>query len=115
MWGRGRVPTISTESGLLLAASEHAKYFCPVLDRLKAGQRSAYSELVVASALRALGYDPQFESGDGEPDLLCKIDGAPVAFEVYAPEDSQASQAQQALVKTLEQAANQAIISSQVE
>lgn len=34
---------------------------------------------------------------------------------MYAPEDSQASQAQQALVKTLQQAANEAITSSRVE
>jgi hypothetical protein len=117
--GQGRggtwVPTISTEAGLLLAVSEHAKFFRGVLDRLKAGQRSAYSELVVGWALRALGYDPQFESGEREPDLLCEINGAPVAFEVYAPEDSQASQDQQALVKTLELAANQAMTSSRVE
>ena len=109
------VPTISTEAGLLLAASEHAKYFRGVLDRLKANQRSAYSELVVGSALRALGHDPQFESGEGEPDLLCEIDGAPVAFEVHAPEDSQASQSQQALVKSLEQAVSEAISTSRVE
>jgi hypothetical protein len=117
--GQGRrgtwVPTISTEAGLLLAVSEHAKYFCGVLDRLKAGQRSAYSELVVGWALRALGYDPQFESGEGEPDLLCEIDAALVAFEVYAPEDSQASQSQQALVKTLEKAISDAISNSRVE
>lgn len=76
--GRGRgtwIPTISTEEGLLLAASEHAKYFRGVLDRLRAGQRSAYSELVVGSALRTLGHDPQFESGDGEPDLSCEYLG----------------------------------------
>jgi len=85
------VPTISTEAGLLLATSEHAKYFRGVLDRLRVGQRSAYSELVVGWALRTVGYDPQFESGDGEPDLLCEVEGVSVAFEVYAPDDSQAS------------------------
>jgi hypothetical protein len=117
--GQGRggtwVPTISIEAGLLLAVSEHSKYFRGVLDRLRAGQRSAYSELVVGWALRALGYNPQFESGGGEPDLLCEIEGAPVAFEVYAPEDSEASQSQQALVKTLEQAVSDAISSARVE
>ena len=109
------VPTISTEEGLLLAASEHAKYFRGVLDRLRAGQRSAYSELVVGWALGRLGYNPEFEAGEGRPDLVCEVDGAPVAFEVYAPEDSAASQSQQALVQALQQAVTEAISNSRVE
>ena len=55
------VPEI--ETGLLLAVCETAKYFRGMLERLKSGQRSAYSELVLVAALRRLGYDPQFEGG----------------------------------------------------
>jgi hypothetical protein len=98
-----------------LAASEHAKYFRGVLDRLRAGQRSAYSELVVGSALRTLGHDPQFESGDGEADLSCEVARTPIAFEVYAPEDSRASQDQRTLVDTLQQAITDGISNSRVE
>ena len=108
-------PTISTEAGLLLATSEHAKYFRGVLQRLRAGQRSAYSELVVGYVLRKLGLDPQFEAGEGEPDLLCEVDGVPVAFEVYAPEDSYASQSQRALVEELQKAVIEATAISRVE
>jgi hypothetical protein len=114
--GRGTwIPTISTEEGLLLAKSECAKCFRGVLDRLKRGQHSAYSELVAGCALRALGYDPQFESGDGEPDLICETEGSTTAFEVYTPEDSQASQDQNALVDTLQRAVTAGISNSRVE
>jgi hypothetical protein len=114
--GRGTwTPTISVETGLLLAASETAKYFGGVRDRLIRGQRSAYSELVVGWALRKLLYEPQFEAGEGEPDLLCEVESVLVAFEVYAPDDSYASQKQRALVDKLRQAVSDAISNSRVE
>ena len=113
--GGAWVPAISTESGLLLAANEKAKFFQGVLDRWKSGQRSAHAELVVGSALRTSGYDPRFEAGEGEPDLLCEVEGVPIAFEVYAPEDSQASQAQLALVDLLTEAVKKVVSNSRVE
>jgi hypothetical protein len=86
-----------------------------VFNRLKAGQRSAYSEFVVGEALRALGYAFHFEAGDGQPDLVGTTGGQPVAFEVYAPDDSFASQQQSSLVQDLRNAISDAIGSSRVE
>lgn len=114
--GRGTwTAAISVETGLLLAVSEGVKYFRGVHDRLKRGQRSAYSELVAGWALQKLGYEPQFESGDGEPDLMCEVEGTPVAFEVYAPDDSAISKNRRELINKLQQALTDAISNSRVE
>ena len=106
---------ISVETGLLMAVSEELKYSRGVHDRLKQGQHSAYSELVAGWALKKLGYEPQFESGDGKPDLMCEVEGTPVAFEVYAPDDSAMSKNQRELINKLQQALTDAISDSRVE
>jgi hypothetical protein len=113
--GGTSAPALCIEKGLQLAACEGAPYFTAVFNRLKAGQRSAYSELVVGEALRALGYAFHFEAGDGQADLVGTIGGQPVAFEVYAPDDSFASQQQSSLVQDLRNAISDAIGSSRVE
>jgi hypothetical protein len=106
--GRGTSLSVSAiDDGILLENCENAKYFRGVLDRLKSsGQRSAYSELVLVSALRRLGYAPQFEApvGDSVPDAHCVVDGVPISFEVYAPDQSYASQEQRQLVRVLQEA-----------
>jgi hypothetical protein len=108
------VPEI--ETGLLLAVCETAKYFRGMLERLKSGQRSAYSELVLVAALRRLGYDPQFEgAGGGKPDAECLVEGAPISFEVYAPGRSYASQEKQELVRQLREAVGRGLSKCRVE
>jgi hypothetical protein len=66
---------LCVEKRLLLAACGGGPYFAARFNRLKAGQRSAYSELVIGEALRALGYAFHFEAGDGQPDLVGTISG----------------------------------------
>lgn len=56
---RGTAPSVSAiDYGLLLETCETAKYFRRVLERLKSGQRSAYSELVLVAALLASALRP---------------------------------------------------------
>jgi len=52
------VPAI--DLGSMLTVCEHIDGFWPVFERLKNGERSAYSELVLVSALLRLGYPASF-------------------------------------------------------
>ena len=108
------VPLIDV--GLLLSTCESAQYFRQVLGRLKLGDRSAYSELVLVAALRKLRYTPRFEaSAPASPDAQCDVDGVPISFEVYAPDRSVASQTQQQLVQRLQEAITRAVSGCRVE
>jgi hypothetical protein len=93
---RGPSPAASAiETGLLLEACQAVRYFPRVLGRLKLRERAAYSEIVIVAALRRLGYDPEFEApAGGSPDARCIVDGVPISFEVYTPNQSYASQQQ---------------------
>ncbi|MGQ0834666.1 MAG: hypothetical protein ACT4O5_07025 [Gammaproteobacteria bacterium] len=105
-------PAVCVETGLLLATCEHLRFFGPVLAHLRSGQRSAYSELVVAAALQRLGYEPEFEAGPGEPDLRCDVGDAEMAVEVYAPDAAYASQEQKELVRLLHAALSEDLSSN---
>lgn len=78
----------AVERGRLLADCENARGFASVLERLKTGERSAYSELVVGSSLSRLGYYPSFDAPiDGKNlDVMCEAEQQPVYFEVITPE-----------------------------
>ncbi len=80
-------------------------------------RRSAYSELVLVAALRRLGYATQCAArvGDSVPDAHCIIDGAPVSFEVYAPDQSDASRVQRQLEKELRASTSREVSESCVE
>jgi hypothetical protein len=103
--------------GLLFETCEAAKYFRGVLKRLKSGERSAYSELVLVAALCRLGYATQCAArvGGSVPDAHCIIDGVPVSFEVYAPDQSDASHVRGQLVKELRAAISREVSESRVE
>lgn len=80
--------------GLMLSRCEALVRFDSVMQRLREGGRSAYSEVVVVDGLVRLGHNPAFEPplGDRVLDALCHIDGSDTYLEVVAPERSQASQ-----------------------
>jgi hypothetical protein len=105
------------DKGLLLETCEGAKYFRGVLKRLKLGERSAYSELVLVAALRRLGYAAQCAArvGGSVPDAHCIIDGVPVSFEVYVPDRSNASCVRRQLVKELCAAIGREMSESRIE
>ncbi len=77
----------AVELGSMLDTCETAERFQEVFQRLKAGERSAYSELVLVAALSRLGYAARFAPpiGGHVLDAACPIDGSPVCFEVVAP------------------------------
>ncbi len=91
------------EIGRMLAACEHLSCFGEVLHRLKGNERSAYSELVLVSALNALGYPAVFAPPlDGHVlDAECQVEGSRVLFEVVAPDRSDANVARQQAVSLL--------------
>jgi len=101
------ISVTAIHDGLLLEACEPAKHFWHVLDRLKHGQRSAYSEMVLVAGLRQLGYAPTFEAPDpGSPDAQCMVDGTTVNFEVHTPDPSYRTVEQQKLASELQAAVN---------
>jgi hypothetical protein len=106
---------VLADEGLILANCEKTPYFAQVLRRLTHGQRAAYSELVVGSSLISRGYNPRFESQDGEPDVTCTADEVEIAFEVYAPVTSQASRDRLAAVRELQKTLTEAIPGSRLE
>jgi len=69
------------------------------------------------AALRRLGYATQCAArvGDSVPDAHCIIDGAPVSFEVYAPDQSDASYVRRQLVKELCAAIRREMSESRIE
>lgn len=97
------VVAAAVELGLLLESCESVAGFPDVLRRVARRERSAYSELVLAAALRRLGHAPQFAAPiDGRLlDAACDIDGTVVYFEVVAPERSDASAEDQRRVHEL--------------
>jgi hypothetical protein len=101
--------------GLILEQCEPVANFSHVLKRLKGGQRSAYSELVVGTALLNLKYDPEFEPPKGGPDARCVVDGVTTLFEVYAPQRSVVANELQELVRELQSAISGAVTKCRVE
>jgi hypothetical protein len=118
----------AVELGLLLASCENVKRFQGVLKRLKskpgsenrcgpAGEPAAYSELALVSALRRLGYEPEFNYpvGNNNLDAHCWVEGQSTCFEVYAPEQSYAFANKMGLVKKLTDAVRDGVSKCRVE
>jgi hypothetical protein len=103
------------ELGDLFLTVENARYFPRVLKRLKSGNRSAYSEIVVVSALIRSGFEAIFEAGKGRPDAVATVDGTQVAFEVYAPERGNLSETRAELLHDLEVALKRTLTNCRVE
>lgn len=91
------------ELGLLLATSETTDGFSKVFKRLSNGERSAYSELVLAASLQRLGHPVSLEpSLDGRVlDATSVIDELSVFFEVVAPDRSEVSAEDQRVANTM--------------
>ena len=109
------VPAI--ELGLLLRDCEHLDGFQPVYDRLRSGERGAYSELVLGSTLAALGFSPMLEPPLDEKvlDALCEVEGVPVYFEVVTPERPVRSLELQSQVEELTKAVQAVVSQCRVE
>lgn len=107
----------AVELGRLLEDCEHAEGFPAGLARLLAGERSAYSELVLVSALTKLGYPTRFSPflGGSVLDARCTVDGQDIWFEVVAPEWSDASVAERKLVDALTEQVRAAVSACRVE
>ena len=107
----------AVELGLMLEVSETAKSFNNVLSRLKSGERSAYSELVLVASLIRLGYSAEFEPplGNSLLDAVCSVDGSAIYFEVVIPNRSDASEAQQAVMKRLSETVRNSVSKCRVE
>jgi hypothetical protein len=91
---RGTAVAASTvDLGLLLASCEPVEGFGKVFRRLKNGERSAYSELVLTNGLQRLGHAVRLEPPlEGRVlDAKCVVHGHPIFFEVVSPERSEAS------------------------
>lgn len=91
------------ELGILLGACEPVEGFSNVLKRLRDGERSAYSELVLVSSLRRLGYTTRLEPplNGNVLDAVTEVDGLPIYFEVVAPDRSGESSQDQKLIDNL--------------
>jgi hypothetical protein len=114
--GRGTwAAAVLVDAGLMLLACESAQSFTFVLRRLRLGQRAAYSEVVVGASIVRLGSAVKFEAGPGEPDLRSTMDDVEIAFEVYAPDRSQNSADQRALVNALQRTISTAVTRCRVE
>jgi hypothetical protein len=77
--------------GLVLADTASLVGFGPVLDRLRAGERSAFSELTVGATFLRLGFLPALEVAvEGKvPDLVLTVGSTLVYAEVIAPNRSE--------------------------
>lgn len=120
MSNSGRGPAIVVpvvEVGRMLAACEHLPSFGEVLHRLKGGERSAYSELVLVSALNALGYPAVFAPPlDGRVlDAECCVEEHRVLFEVVVPDRSDANVTRQQAVSLLSAQLQKTISACRVE
>lgn len=116
----GRGPAIVApvvEIGRMLAACEHLPSFGEVLHRLKGDERSAYSELVLVSALNALGYPAVFAPPlDGRVlDAECCVDERRVLFEVVVPDRSDSNVTRQQAVSLLSAQLQKTISACRVE
>ena len=91
------------ELGLLLAECEGVSGFHAVLARFNKDERSAYSEFVLVSSLKKLGYRVSFSPPlEGkELDAKCEVNNIPVYFEVVTPERAEASVESEKLVERL--------------
>lgn len=109
------VPVV--DHGLLLADCERLNGFDAVAARLRRGERSAYSELVLASALCRLGHSPILEPPIGGKclDASCEVDQVPVFFEVITPERSDESGERSEWIDRLTQAVKLAVKGCRVE
>jgi hypothetical protein len=109
------VPAI--ELGALLSACELAEGFQPVFNRLKNGERAAYSEMVLVSVLSRLGHKVSFAAPlEGKNlDAKCEIEGQPVYFEVTTPEQSEFNIESQKLVNELSNRLTKSISACRIE
>ena len=103
--------------GLILELSEPIPSFAEVLFRLKGGERSAQSELVLVAALTKLSLAPSFAPPiDGRVlDAACMVGSNRVFFEVVAPERSDAGQARMKIINRLSEGVRAAIAGCRVE
>lgn len=103
--------------GLLLANCESVDGFKPVFERLKQGERSAYSEIVVVSSLRDLGYAVSFSAPlDGKNlDARCDVEPQSVYLEVVTPERSDASVESQRQVALLNERIGRSLQDCRIE
>jgi hypothetical protein len=116
--GRGTGAAASiVDLGLLLGACETADGFQHVFRRLASGERSAYSELVLAAALQRLGHPVRLQPPlDGKVlDAASTIEGRAVFFEVVAPESSQAFAEDRRSVDRLTEAVRRQVSKCRVE
>jgi hypothetical protein len=105
------------ELGSMLDTCEAADSFREVFARVRAGERSAYSELVLVAALIRLGYPARFAARIGGRllDAACLVDGCRVFFEVVAPERSDASAKEQLIVDMLPEEVRRSVSKCRVE
>jgi hypothetical protein len=105
------------EKGTLLADCERMDGFEPVLTRLRGGERSAYSELVLGSSLASLGYRPEFGAAlNGKVlDVRCDVEARPVYFEVLTPDRAEQSIDAQQLTEQLGNAIRSSVSACRVE
>jgi hypothetical protein len=105
------------DDGGLLADCEHMHGFETVLHRLKRGERSAYSELVLGSSLAKLGFRPTFhaELNGKALDACCEVEGRPVYFEVIAPDRADHSINAQQMINELGKAIRASVSACRVE
>lgn len=109
------VPRI--DIGLLLADCEAIDKFESVLTMYRNGDRSAYSQMVLAAALRRLGHSPCFEEPLGQKvlDVTCEVSAQKVFFEVVAPERAERSLKAQRMSDDLMKAVRAAVSACRVE
>ncbi len=105
------------ELGHLFRACEKIPRFTKVLNRLKAGEKPAYSEIVIVAVLKQLHFSPKFGKQVDRitPDAECIVDGQRIFFEVYAPERAVASRDQIDLVHRLTEAVRANVEGSRIE
>lgn len=107
----------AVELGRLLQVCESVEGFDEVFARRVAGERAAYSELVLVAALQSLGYQPRFASpiGGHVLDAECLVGELPLYFEVVTPEPSDASTSEQRSIDELQQQVKKCISKARVE
>lgn len=115
---RGLLPVAGVvDLGRVLTDCEHVRGFREVLDRLKGGERSAYSEIVLVSSLVRLGYSPEFgaELNGKILDAHCDVEGQRIFFEAIAPERADQSIDAQQLTDQLSQSISGSISGCRIE
>lgn len=93
----------AVDFGRIIADCEHLDGFGPVMERVKAHEQGASSELVVGAMLVRLGYHPLFGAPLEGKVLDLRVDLGPTAvyFEVAAPHRSDVAQEAQQLASDL--------------